>query len=230
MKKFVLITLTSLITLILLSQAVNASFGKENNKPKNGKAEVKIEIKTNQGKVEKKIEIKQENKNDEIEDENENENKNRIRVRVEEDKGKFKIQGPIESFTESSVTIDERLIKIDPNTTSKFKQVGKLEVGMHTKVEGMIIDGTYFAEKIVVDQRNKHEIEEDQDEEVSSTATVTPTISIEPTTSVERTTTLSPTPTEGLTQTQEVESQFVLGQIIEALEKFLNSLKEISRI
>lgn len=214
MKKLIL---GSLISIFLLSQAVISSYGKENN----GNSKTKIEVKQNNN--ENRIKIENE----------ENENKNRIKIKIENDKGEFKIWGPIQSFTSSSITIDGRTITIDQNT----RTVGQPNVDMYAKVEGTINNEDYLAEKIVVDNRNKN----DEDDNISPTVTISPTLSpsvtevspttsIEPTVSVEPTISISPTVTEGLTQAQQAEKQFTLGQIIEALEKFLNSLKEITRI
>lgn len=219
------------ITAILLSQAIVSSYGKENNANKNSNAEVKIEIKNNKNEI--KI------KNEENEVEIGNENKNRIKIKIENDKGEFKIWGPIQSFDSSSLTIDGKTIEIDTTITEEFKQVGELKAGMYAKVEGVIINDTFYAEKIVVDQRNKNDIDEDDDEvsptpSVTLTGTLTPIITetISPTVTGTPTVTPSETPTPTATETPTLElssgDAFILDKMILDLQNFLRRFLRLS--
>lgn len=236
MKKLFPFTLIFLITLTLLSQAAIKSYGKENNKQ-----EIKIQAKPrtvwfgakqdkNEIKIKSETEIEVES---EVEIEN-GDNKNRIKIKIENDKGEFKIWGPIQSFTASSITIDGKTITIDPNTTEKFKQVGILNIGMYARVEGVIINDIFYAEKIVVDQRNKNEIdedEEDDDDEISPTPSATPTGTLTPTIIGTPTVTPSETPTPTATETPILElssgDAFILDQIILNLQNLLRKLLRI---
>jgi len=218
MKKLTLISLISLITLIFFSKAVVSSYGKENNK-----SEVKIETKHDKNKV--KIENK-------IESEDENENKNRVKIKIENDKGEFKIWGPIQSFDNSSLTIDGKTIKIDPNITKKFKQVGELKVNMYAKAEGVIINDNYYAEEIVVDNRNKKDISPTPTviENISTTPSITntPVVSTSPTVTLSETPFITPTTTETPLLQGLNNNPFILDQLILKLEKLISSLLKSS--
>lgn len=217
------------ITAILLSQAIVSSYGKENNENKNSNAEVKIEVKNNKNEI--KI------KNEENEVEIGNENKNRIKIKIENDKGEFKIWGPIQSFDSSSLTIDGKTIEIDTTITEEFKQVGTLNIGMYAKVEGVIINDAFYAEKIVVDQRNKNDLDEDDDEvsptpsvtnAATPTVTTTPSISITPTVIPSGTPSITPTATETPLLQGSNNNVFILDQLILKLERLIGSLLKLS--
>lgn len=222
----------SLILLFLLSQAAISSYGKEENANKNNKAGVEVEIKTNNGKSESKIEIKQDKNQIKIEEENEeeeNENKNREKF-LEKKDGKFKIWGPIQSFTNTSISLNGKTITIDQSVTNKFKRVGILKIGMYTKVEGVIITDTYYAEQIVVDNRNKKDLSVTPGVSPTISATISPTITGTITPTISITPEISLTPTVTSTESANIGQPFILGEIIKAVENFLNSLKELSRI
>lgn len=176
---------------------------------KNEKKEVKSEI-----KIEKTETIHNEDENEENETEENEQGKN-----------KFKIKGEITAYDGSSLTVNEQLIKIDPIVTEKLKIVGKLAVGMNAHVKGKIINGSFYAEEIVIDNRNKNKI----------SPTPTPTISLTPTPSVSPTPTASVTPTStptvNITPTptpvinEEVKEELGLKKLLEALSHLLDFLK-----
>lgn len=165
------------ITVLLLSQAIVASYGKENeHKNANANSEVKTEVKENNGK----LEIKAGNNVEENENEDDDKGKNRVKI-LEKKNGEFKIWGPIQGFTSSSITIDGKTITYG----KEIKIVGTIAIGKYAKVEGDNTESGMIAEEIVVDNRNK--------------VTITPTISVTPTISITPTVTGSITPTVSVT-------------------------------
>ena len=222
MKKFVIV---SVITLLLLSQAIVSTYGKENEKNenrKNNKPEIKTDVKHDNAK--NGLNNSDETENEKNENGKDNDNKNRIKF-FEKKNHEFKLWGQIQASSSSSITINNQVITIDSSVTGKIKEVGNPAVGIYAKVEGVIINGIYYAEKIVVDNRDK-----DEDENETPALTTSP--------SVTESVTVTPTVTEALSPTLTItplinvqgNNKFILGQIIEALEKFLNSLKEITHI
>ncbi|HYM64908.1 MAG TPA: hypothetical protein VES68_00260 [Candidatus Sulfotelmatobacter sp.] len=158
------------------------------------------------------------------------ENKEKTQFRTKDNKNQysqFSIKGVISSSASDSITIDNKLIKIDSSVTGDVKIVGTTSVGSYAMVKGIIKDSILYAQKIVVDQRNKKELQEDKndndndEDELSPSPTLTPSI------------TLTPTPTG--TVSADIEGQqntnihFDLGKIILSVENFLNYLKDIAQ-
>lgn len=223
------------ITVILLTQAIVASYGKENNEQNNVQS-IKTEVKQNNGNA--GIKVKNQVIEPTIVDEQIEENKNRVKF-LEKKNDEFKIWGPIQAFSASSITIDGKTITIDPNITEKFKQVGALSIGMYVKIEGVIINEIFYAEKIVVDQRNKNDIDDD-DDEISPTPSATPTGTLAPTITetisptVTGTPTVSPsetpTPTATETPTLQISSgdAFILDKMILNFQNLLRRFLRLS--
>lgn len=193
MNKLAIILLIS--TALLLSQNKIVSFAKENNEPnENAQAEIG-------GDSKNKLQIRIENDNDEDEDENRD----------------FMIKGVIEAKSSNSITIGGYLIIIDPTVTEKVKIVGNIEVGMYAMVKGEIVDSIFYAEKIVVNNRNRNDLEDEDIEDISITPSVSPTI----------TPTATPTPTVE-PEDEENSNESILRGLIESLENLLDSLKKLA--
>ena len=62
----------------------------------------------------------------------------------------FQIRGEISLISGNSFTILDQTIVVDPSAVSEFKQKGILKVGNTVKVEGKIVNGTKYAEEIMV--------------------------------------------------------------------------------
>lgn len=113
------------------------------------------------------------------------EGKNKTQFRIKDnhndENAEFMLKGVITSFSSNSLVIDGKTIIIDSLVTEEIKIVGKIEVGAYAMIKGEIIDSKYYAEKIVINQRNKKDIEDDKDDEeiASPSATPTPTITID---------------------------------------------------
>lgn len=148
------------------------------------------------------------------------EGKNKTQFRTRQHKNdeetEFMLKGVIDATSANLITIDGKLINIDSSETEELKIVGNLEVGAYAMVKGEIKDSTYFAEKIVVNQRNKmsnqneDEIDDDQDEDATPSATPTPTISDDE--------------DDNATMT----AQLDFGIIINTIQNFLNYLRDIA--
>jgi len=135
------------------------------------------------------------------------------------------IKGVITSSSSGLIIIDSKTIKIDSSVTGEVKIVGKLEVGAYAMAKGIVKDSDLYAEKIVVNQRNKKDIEEEGGDEIDGNATP----------SAIPTPTVSPTPTPVSTQsavTEESEkshnTNLNLESVIEAIQNFLNYLKNLT--
>jgi hypothetical protein len=154
----------------------------------------------------------------------EGKNKTQFRIKNSHDgeDSEFMIKGVITASSSDSITIDGKVINIDPLVTDEVKIVGELQVGAYAMAKGEVNDSAYFAEKIVVDQRNKKDIEEeedeidedidDQDENASPSATPTPTIGADD------------DEDENATMT----AQLDFGNIINVIQNFLNFLRDIA--
>lgn len=148
------------------------------------------------------------------------EGKNKTQFRTTQHKNneetEFMLKGVIDATSANSITIDGKVINIDSSETEDIKIVGNLEVGAYAMVKGEIKDSSYFAEKIVVNQRNKanneieDELEEDEDDNATPSATPTPTISDDK--------------DEDATMT----AQLDFGIIINTIQNFLNYLRDIA--
>ncbi|MFZ5932543.1 MAG: DUF5666 domain-containing protein [Patescibacteria group bacterium] len=67
----------------------------------------------------------------------------------DEEENEFEIKGEIESVGENSFVVNGQTILIDITQVGKFKQKGILKVGVMVKVEGVIINGNYYAAEIM---------------------------------------------------------------------------------
>ncbi len=127
----------------------------------------------------------------------------------------FSLKGVITSSSSTSIVIDNKTININSSITGKVKIVGNTKVGSYAMVQGVIRNSNFYAEKIIVDQRNKNEIKESGNE--------TPTTTISPS--------ITPIGTEGanVEENQNSNIHFDLGNIITSVQNFLNYLKGIAQ-
>lgn len=122
-----------------------------------------------------------------------NKEQTQLRTRTENNgTNTFMIKGVITAETINSLTIGSQIINIDPSVTGNVKTAGTVRTGMYAMVQGIVQNSTYYAQKIVVDQRNKLELREGQ--EISETPTPTASVTVTPTPNVTVTPTLTPTP------------------------------------
>nr|MBI5455509.1 hypothetical protein [Candidatus Levybacteria bacterium] len=147
------------------------------------------------------------------------EGKSKIQFRIKnnhnDENSEFMIKGVITASTSDSITIDGKVINMDSSVTEKIKIVGKIEVGAYAMAKGEIKDSKYYAEKIVVNQRNKKEIEEiNQDNDSNATVSATPTPTIA----------LDDDEDENATPTARLD----FGNIINTIQNFLNYLKDLA--
>lgn len=145
------------------------------------------------------------------------EGKNKTQFRIKDnhnnENSEFMIKGVITASTSDSITIDGKTINMDSSATEKIKIVGKLEVGAYAMAKGEIIDSKYYAQTIVVNQRNKKDIENDnQDEIATASLTPTPTITLD----------------NDEDQTATMTAQLDFGNIINTIQNFLNYLKDLA--
>ncbi len=107
--------------------------------------------------------------NNGVQTQNENEvteqNRNRTQFRLFNDSNnnqEFRIKGTITASSSNSLTINSQVIKIDQSVTGNVKIVGNIQAGMYAMVWGVVKDSNYYAREIVVDQRNKWEVNENE--------------------------------------------------------------------
>lgn len=173
-----------------------------------------------QVKLNQAVKIDEDSKIFEIDGEGKNKTQFRIKDNHNNENSEFMIKGVISAFTSDSLTIDSKTIKIDSSVTGDIKIVGKINVGAYAMAKGEIVNSNYYAEKIVVDQRNKKEVEQSENPTPSATPTVT----------------LTPTVTPSSTQSAAVEESedentninLDLSNIIQAVQNFLNYLVGIA--
>lgn len=193
----------SLILLTILSLGgVSAFADKDENKNEN-----EIELKQS-------IKVNDDLRVFEVSGEGKNRTEFRIKDNHDDEDSEFMIKGVISSASSASITIDGKIVNIDSSVTEEIKIVGKLEVGAYAMAKGIVKDSNLYAEKIVVNQRNKEDIEvdEDDDDEIASPSAIpTPTIEIDD--------------DENATQSAR---QLDFGNIIIAIQNFLNYLREIA--
>lgn len=145
------------------------------------------------------------------------EGKNKTQFRIKDnhnnENSEFMIKGVITASTSDSIIIDGKTINMDSSVTEKIKIVGKLEVGAYAMAKGEIIDSKYYAKTIVINQRNKKDIENDNQDEIATVS-------------------LTPTPTIALdndeNQTATMTAQLDFGNIINTIQNFLNYLKNLA--
>ena len=147
-------------------------------------------------------------------------NKEREQLRIKERENKsgnhdFMIKGIITSSSSSLIVINNINIKIDSLITGDVKIVGNTQVGAYAMVQGEIINSDYYAKKIVVNQRNKKDIEE-----TNETSNINATVSATPTPSI----TTDNSGSESATTTAKLD----FGNIIESIQNFLNYLKDLA--
>ncbi|MCL6096829.1 MAG: hypothetical protein M1444_04095 [Patescibacteria group bacterium] len=164
----------------------------------------------------------QESEQEKIQEQNKNKTQFRIKDNHNDEDSEFMIKGVITSSSSGSIVIDNKTINIDSSVTGDVKIVGKIEVGAYAMAKGIVKDSNLYAEKIVVDQRNKKDLEESDAEDLN--ASPTPTV--------------SPTPTPVSTQsaaTEEPEKShdanlnLDLSNIILSVQNFLNYLRELAQ-
>jgi hypothetical protein len=90
-------------------------------------------------------------------------------------KSDFMIKGIITASSSSSLTINNQVINIDSSVIGNVKIVGNIKNGAYAMVQGIIKNSNYYATKIIVDQRNKTDKEENVTPTISTTTTITPT-------------------------------------------------------
>lgn len=101
-----------------------------------------------------------------IDNDQSNQGKNKIQFRTEINPktqgSEFMIKGVITASSSGSIVIDGKTINLNSSVTGNIKIVGAINVGSYTMVQGIIKDSNLYAEKIVVDQRNKKETGENE--------------------------------------------------------------------
>lgn len=128
----------------------------------------------------------------------------------------FKVSGIITAYSQNSISVSNQKISIDKSKVSNFSQSGNLSVGNKVTVEGKIISGTLFAEKITA----------------TGTTTSTPKpseassnqISI----NINSNSTVSASPSA--TIAVDVNSQNAIQQLINSLQNLINQLKTIFKL
>ena len=153
--------------------------------------------------------------NNGVQTQNENEiteqNRNRSQLRLFNDGNnnqEFRIKGTITASSSNSLTINSQVIKIDQSVTGNVKIVGNIQVGMYAMVWGVIKNSNYYAKEIVIDQRNKWEVNEN-----------------------EQGSTPSATPTQALSEREHenasigAQTKFAVGNITQRLDDLINFLK-----
>lgn len=169
----------------------------------------------NEVKPSRIIEIIENSRFFEISGEGKNKTQWSIKDNHNDENSEFMLKGVISASTSNSITIDGKTINIDSSVTDEIKITGKLEVGAYAMAKGIVKDSNFYAEKIVVNQRNKKDIKEeneDEDEIASPSATPTPTVTVDD------------DEDENATMT----AQLDFGNIINAIQNFLNYLKELA--
>ena len=138
-----------------------------------------------------------------------------------DDENEFEIRGQVDSIGTGSFIVDGQMILIDPSQVDEFKQKGILNPGDWVKVEGIIIDGGYYAEKIMTigEGQGRFQIKinsnsEDGEEDISPTPTPTPTESVSPT----------PTPTPTPTETPNIQVNVKANGPIALVTEFLQQV------
>lgn len=151
----------------------------------------------------------------EISGEGKNKTQFRIKDNHNDENAEFKLKGTITATSQDSITIDGKVVNIDSSITEETKIVGKLEVGAYAMAKGIVVDSDLYAEQIVVNQRNKNSIEEENEEEIDDE---------------DENATASATPTPTLTEDEDatMTAQLDFGNIINAIQNFLNYLKDIA--
>lgn len=160
---------------------------------------------------ENEIEIEAGIKSNFFETSGEGKAKTQLRIKSDEDNetSEFMIKGVITASSSNTITINNQVIDIDPLVTGEIKTVGNVSVGMYGMVKGIVKDSKYYAKKIVINNRNKKDIEENEN--------------------------LSPTPTPLLTASGEAELEeseeggvkihFNMKTLLEGLRDILNSFR-----
>lgn len=76
----------------------------------------------------------------------------RIKIENEIEDGverlEFDIRGTVDSTSDSSFMIVGQTVVIDPSMVSDFRQRAEVTVGSMLRVRGVIMDGTFFVERI----------------------------------------------------------------------------------
>ena len=85
------------------------------------------------------------------------------------DSNKFMIKGIIDATTSATLTINSRVINFD----NKTKVVGDITTGAYAIIQGTIDNSNYYATKIVITQRFKDKINEDEQHEGIGSAKAT---------------------------------------------------------
>ncbi len=74
----------------------------------------------------------------------------------------FMLKGVITATSSGSLTINNTNILIDNSVTGNVKIVGNVQTGAYAMVQGIIQNSNYYADKIVVDQRNNSNSNENE--------------------------------------------------------------------
>jgi len=170
------------------------------------------------------IKANSDNKETEIEAENKN---------IEKNKNRFLIRGKITSVSGNTFTVSGESITIDLSKVSKFKQKGILNVDKYVKIKGIILEDKKYAEQVIV-KKNKTEVEEGDDEndnEINPTPTVSPAVSPTATVSPTITTTPSVTPSTNpaplVNAKIKIQGKGSIEELIETFENLLSYLKSL---
>lgn len=144
-----------------------------------------------------------------------------IKLKLEVDDGEFDVRGQITSVSGNSFVIGGQTIEIDPSKVDKFKQKGILAEGNMAKVEGIIIGGDKFAEKISLigtgQGRFKFEIS-------GLTFIASPTPSIDPSATPSASPDVSPSPTVSANAKVKIKAVGPIDQVLSFLGQILGFL------
>lgn len=151
----------------------------------------------------------------EMSGEGKNKTQFRIKDNHDDENAEFKLKGTISATSSDSITIDGKVVNIDSSVTEETKIVGKLEIGAYAMAKGVVIDSDLYAEQIVVNQRNKNSIEEENENEIEEE-------------NENATTSATPTPTLTEDEDATMTAQLDFGNIINAIQNFLNYLRDIA--
>jgi hypothetical protein len=147
MKKTIII---AIILVILLSQSAVFASQSENRTEKGEKVRAEKQVKIQKEVIGEKTE---EGEEDEKAYQWERSEMNGDFLRYTDTE--FMAKGKLSSVDTSSFAVMGKTIKIDKSITEEYMQVGELKDGMHAIVKGIIKDGNYYAEKVIVNNRYK---------------------------------------------------------------------------
>lgn len=145
--------------------------------------------------------------------------------------GRFEIKGEITAISQNSFVVLGQSINIDPSKVSKFEQKGILMVGNIAKVEGIVINGTKFAQEINVIGTGQGKFKFEISGVLPAVTTPTPTPTATPSTTIGPSPTPTATPTATPTPSANVKVKIKavgpLDQVISFIQQILSFLTNL---